>query len=496
MGPNVSPEAVAREPREGTLRKGTHMAQGFRQALCAILLALTWLATTSMSVRASEPSGIIAVVSDIHFNPFTTRDFAVRLAGSELTAWPSIFASVSGQGFSGRGEDTNQLLLASALGALSSSAGSTDLVIVSGDLLAHRFEELAAHALGTSPDSRTVRTLTAKTALYVADALRTALPDRPILIALGNNDSECGDYQLEPGGAFLALMSNTVRDLAGADRLAPDFNQTFQAGGYYAMRHPTLADVTILVVNDVLWSTDYQDTCGTDGAETAEAMMAWLERRLGDARAAGQRIWLVHHIPVGIDPYATLQAPARLSCPAQVTPFLKEPSASRFEMLLREYAATIQASFSGHIHQDSYRLVMDAGAAVGVEKVTPSISPIFGNNPGFHVLDYDWHTGDVTDFSTWYLVNLEQTSATTPGEWRREYVFTEAYAKQAYSAAAIKQIADAMLEPGAEGEGIRNTFRRLYPVSHGEIASGELAAYACAIGNLAPSTYTACYCHR
>ena len=59
------------------------MAQGFRQALYAILLALTWLATTSMSVRASEPSGIIAVVSDIHFNPFTTRDFAVRLASSD-----------------------------------------------------------------------------------------------------------------------------------------------------------------------------------------------------------------------------------------------------------------------------------------------------------------------------------------------------------------------------------------------------------------------------
>ena len=122
-------------------------------------------------------------------------------------------------------------------------------------------------------------------------------------------------------------------------------------------------------------------------------------------------------------------------------------------MLLRDYAATIQASFSGHIHQDSYRLVMDAGAAVGVEKVTPSISPIFGNNPGFHLFDYDRQTGDVTDFSTWYLANLDQASATTPGEWRREYVFTEAYGKQAYSAAAIKQIADAMLEPESRRRG-------------------------------------------
>ena len=142
-------------------------------------------------------------------------------------------------------------------------------------------------------------------------------------------------------------------------------------------------------------------------------------------------------------------------------------------MLLQDYATTIQANFSGHTHQDSYRLVMDAGVAVGVEKIAPSISPIFGNNPGFHLFDYDRQTGDLIDFSTWYLANLEQASATNPGEWRREYVFTEAYGQQAYSAAAVKRIANAMLETGAEGEQVRSTFRRLYPVSHGEIPPGR-----------------------
>jgi len=493
MRPNVSPEAVAREPRERMLGKGTHMARRFRQALRAIFLALTWFVTISMSARASEPSGIIAVVSDIHLNPFVPRDLAVRLANSETAAWPRIFASVSAQGFSRRGEDTNQPLFASALGALSTHARNADLVIVSGDLLAHRFEELAAQALATSPTSNTVRALGAKTASYVADALRTVLPDRPILIALGNNDSECGDYQLEPGGAFLASMSNTVRDLAGANRLAPDFDQTFSAGGYYAMRHPTLAGVTILAINDVLWSTDYQNACGTDGIEAAEAMMGWFERQLSDARATGQRIWLVHHIPVGIDSYSTLQGPTGLSCPARATPFLKEPFASRFVTLLRDYASTIQAGFAGHTHQDSYRLVMDAGVAVGVEKVTPSISPIFGNNPGFHMFEYNRHTGEVTDFSTWYLANLEQASAITPGEWRREYVFTEAYGARAYSAAAVKRIADTILDPD-DGEEARNSFRRYYRVSRGGIVPRELAAHACAIGNLDPSSYTTCYC--
>ena len=266
------------------------MAHNFRQTLCGLLLLVTWVAAASMPSRAVEPSGMIAVVSDIHFNPFTTRDLAAQLASSEVMEWPAIFASASGQGISGRGEDTNQALFVSALGALSTRAGSADLVVVSGDLLAHRFEDLAAQGLGASSDSSTVRSLAAKTALYVADALRSVLPARPILIALGNNDFECGDYQIEPGGTFLTSMSDIVRDLAGSDRVAWDFDQTFHAGGYYAMHHPTLADVTILVINDVLWSTEYQDTCGTDGTAAAEAMMAWLERRLGDARAAGRRI--------------------------------------------------------------------------------------------------------------------------------------------------------------------------------------------------------------
>jgi len=37
---------------------------------------------------------------------------------------------------------------------------------------------------------------------------------------------------------------------------------------------------------------------------------------------------------------------------------------------------------------------------------------------------------------------------------------------------------------------------QIYPVSHGEIPSQALPAYACAIGSIAPSAYTTCYCQR
>src|SRR5438067_2278095 len=91
-----------------------------------------------------------------------------------------------------------------------------------------------------------------------ADDARRAL----IVVGLGNNDSECGDYRLEPNGPFLAGLRDAVRTMAGTQLLAPDFDTTFAAAGYYSMRHPAADGVDIVVVNDVLWSTDYRDRCG------------------------------------------------------------------------------------------------------------------------------------------------------------------------------------------------------------------------------------------
>jgi hypothetical protein len=459
----------------------------------AALLALAGLLAFGAPARPAEPEGILAVISDIHFNPFDAPGLAARLAASEPSEWPSAFASSGRQSFPGRGQDTNHVLLGSALRALAGNAAGADLVVVSGDLLAHRFEEIAGQALGTPPGSEAVRRLASKTAVFVADAVRAALPGIPVLVALGNNDSACGDYALEPGGAFLASLAETVRELAGPDRLAPDFDETFKAGGYYAADHPTAAGVTVVVLNDVLWSADYRDACGGDGTPAAEAMMTWLERQLGEARSRGRHAWLVHHIPVGIDPYATLHDSSADSCPARITPLLKEPFGSRFVHLQTLYADRILAGFAGHTHQDGYRLITSAGTAVGVEKIVPSISPVFGNNPAFQVFDYDSRSGEVRDFSTWYLANLD-ASAAGQGEWRLEYVFTRSYGEGTYSAEAVQRMSRAMLAGGTEGERTRRTFGRFHPVSYGEIPASQFRAYSCAVENLAPSSYGACHC--
>jgi hypothetical protein len=196
----------------------------------------------------------------------------------------------------------------------------------------------------------------------------------------------------------------------------------------------------------------------------------------------------VHHIPWGIDAYSTLAAEAQ-SCPAKVVPFLREPFASELRTLLLEYSDVIQASFSGHTHFDDYRLLIDrSGAVIGLDKLSPAVSPVFGQNPGFQIFTYDRRSGAPTDFSTWYLSN--PGDAAPAADWRLEYTFTEAYRQLRYSPEVVGTLWQAMEKDGA----VRDTYRRLYKVGRGELGADGLTAYLCAIGHLDVTSFTACYC--
>jgi sphingomyelin phosphodiesterase acid-like 3 len=238
----------------------------------------------------------------------------------------------------------------------------------------------------------------------------------------------------------------------------------------------------------VLWSAEYEDDCGNDGIAAGKTMLGWIEGRLSAAKAAGERVWMVHHIPWGIDPYATNRA-SKSACPAKVVPLMREPFASALIALLKAHADTISASFSGHTHFDDYRLLADGDKVLGFDKIAPAITPLFGNSPGFHVFSYDPKSGAPTDFATWHLANLKSVSDIVPAEWEREYSFSEAYGGP-FSADAVAALRAGITSPGVE----QDTYRRLYTVGNGEMAATAFPAYRCAIGGLDAASFTACYC--
>lgn len=455
-----------------------------------IYRAIVFLALlASAPAFAQESGGAFAHISDIHFNPFDPPTLAGKLATTEPAQWPAQFAGLGDRKMSRYGEDTNYSLLASAAAAIARTAADADFAVVTGDFLVHNFQNLAARSLGAASTPRTVDELAVKTTLFVAEEMRRAFPGKPVFLTLGNNDSSCGDYKLDPGGAYLRETRDTVRALAG-DFVEADFDETYLAGGYYAARHPTVPNTLILVVNDVLWSAEYQNACGTTGLAPGEAELAWLGERLKRQQEAGGKVWLAHHIPIGIDPYSTAHSSAA-TCSAKVTPFLKEPFASAYVGLLRQYSGTITGFFTGHVHFDDYRLLLDAkGEAVVLDKIAPAISPIFGQNPGFHLFTYDRQSGVPTDFSTIYLANLEQAEAAEAGDWLFEYSFAKTYGQPNYSLDSVEALWKSLATAGP----VQDTFRRLYNVDRGALNAATLSAYTCAMAHPDPQSFAACYC--
>ena len=154
-----------------------------------------------------------------------------------------------------------------------------------------------------------------------------------------------------------------------------------------------------------------------------------------------------------------------------------------------EYRDVVQASFSGQTHFDDYRLLIDQhGTVTGLDKITPALSPIFGQNPAFQVFSYDKQIGTPTDFSTWHLTNPGNTAEAA--DWRLEYTFTEAYRQPRYSPDIVGALWRAMAKDGP----VRDTYRRLYKVGRGELDADGLAAYLCAIGHTDVASFTVCYC--
>ena len=82
-------------------------------------------------------------------------------------------------------------------------------MVLSGDLIAHDFQ---CKFEATFPKAKPgeYRAFVEKTIEYVMRELRAALPGVPVYAALGNNDSDCGDYELDANSAFLADVGKTL----------------------------------------------------------------------------------------------------------------------------------------------------------------------------------------------------------------------------------------------------------------------------------------------
>jgi hypothetical protein len=275
--------------------------------LCLVtLLALLIAATAAAQPNEAVAKGKLLIVSDIHFNPMSDVTLVAELAAADPSQWKSILQRTSPDSFSPYGQDTNWWLLQSALDQMRKTLPHPAFVIYAGDLLAHEFPKTYVNATHDK-DPEHYRAFVLKTFDFLAIEFRKRWPNTKILVTPGNNDEECGDYSVQAGGTFLSDTAQSARDLAQADAT---FTSDWKALGSYNLPHPTIAGVRIISLNTIFFSDKYHATSFSKGcavvASTAPSdLLQWLQSNLAAARQANQKVWLMFHIPPGIDGYAT-----------------------------------------------------------------------------------------------------------------------------------------------------------------------------------------------
>jgi sphingomyelin phosphodiesterase acid-like 3 len=473
-----------------------------------LLLLFILLAPTPQSF-SSPPNHKFLIASDLHFNPFADPALVPALVAAPPSQWERILNGSKLTAYSPYGQDANWWLLHSALDAMRATEPRPALVMVTGDFLAHGFPQAYVKITGDS-DREHYRAFVRKTVEFVAAELRRRFKQSQIFITPGNNDNDCGDYDIEANGPFLSDTANLTQKLAkGGDTFVSDW----KALGNYTIQPRAIQGVRILSVNSVFFSNRYQAVSFAKGctpdpsadSTAARQTFAWLESSLSQAAQAHQKVWLMFHIPPGIDGFSSMRRYFTLAtsggagltpeelCSKAVVPMWKPEWTAELERIMGDYQATITATFAGHNHTDDFRVIRAGQAGAQFVLIDPPISPIYGQNPAFRVVAFSTD-GRLAGQSTYYLTNLESARSDVPGVWKKEYTFAEEWQSPQLDAASLNAIYNRI----ASDATARTQWLTLLNVSstHDPVPAIAVPSLDCAIEALDPASYLACACPK
>jgi sphingomyelin phosphodiesterase acid-like 3 len=437
----------------------------------------------SGDATAVPGTGVVLSLADLHFDPLYDPTLFPALARSAPAEWTRIFEGSQVTGYGEYGKDSNYNLFVSALRHAALAAPEAEIILLAGDWLAHDLAETYYEHAGNR-DPRGLYEFIDKTIVFVTQRIREQFPHASIYPALGNEDSYCGDYQLEPKGEFLRRTADTWKIFFRDDNNERAFMQTFPTGGYYAVSAPGTSRHRVIVLNTVFFSAGYRNQCGNPKDDPAGDEIRWLAAQLKDAAAKREGVWLLYHVPPGIDAFNTAAATSG----NPIVSLWQASYLENFLALLDQYRDTIVFTLAGHMHTDEFRLALDIGTSgSSFLVVTPAISPIFGNNPALQVLSYDRKTFSVLDYAT-HQMDL----AGAPSQhWKEEYRFSRAYRLYPVTVSALETLFRS-LQKNTQS---RDLYSRYYNVSNTAIpliTEQTWPIYWCAIGHLTVAAFDSC----
>ncbi|XP_018328097.1 acid sphingomyelinase-like phosphodiesterase 3a [Agrilus planipennis] len=227
--------------------------------------------------------------------------------------------------------------------------------------------------------------------------------------------------------------------------LPTDSMKTFESGGYYLIERKT-HKLQIIVLNTNLMTKGKHD-------EDANKQWEWLNKVLVKCEHHKETVYIAGHIPPGSD-----ERQGTLPDQAYSDYYNK-----KYLQIVRKYSKIIVGQFFGHLHSDTYRIFYDEeGTPVSWAFIAPSLTPrrlhVGHNNPGLRLYKFDRYTGEIIDYSQYYL-DLPKTSKEDPN-WQVEYNFSSYYGISQITPLTLHGLAEKLtLSPLSESQKFTRYFR-------------------------------------
>ena len=148
------------------------------------------------------------------------------------------------------------------------------------------------------------------------------------------------------------------------------------------------AGLTLISINTVPYSSKCTPAPSCGGSDPY-GQFAWLRLQLDVVRASGRHAYLVGHIPPVLDSYFSVG-----STPNELW---TEAHQQAFYAVVEEYNDVIVAQLFGHLHTNEFRLPLRGARMSSAILLHSAVTPVYGNNPTFSVVEYDNVTGALLD---------------------------------------------------------------------------------------------------
>jgi hypothetical protein len=461
------------------------------------VIIITMLGCNSTETKTiTRTSANFINLTDIHFTPFFDADIVGSLNTYPTEKWDSIFKSSKKSHLSEYNHETNYDLLDKTLNAMKAETDNPDFIILTGDYICHDFGKIYREQTSIM-SYEDLHAFIMKTITYVTHKIRDKFPESIIIPTFGNNDSYCGDYHLKNEGKFLNDFSELYEPILGS-ALPEEESENLRKHGYFCIKNPDNNKHKIIGLNSIYMSVKYFNdshpwNCNcTDHNVNQDSLVdmqfAWFTEHLEQSKKNGEKVWVITHIPPGVNVYKTIHEnnPKK---PLEAYLYWKDEYNDQYMNILDKYSDIIFTTMAGHTHMDDFKIHHTATSTSAIH-ISPSISPVFGNNPAFQIVEYNRNNANFTDYTTYYI-DLEKADK---AKWKGEYRFTESYPVKDMSAYGY----DSLFVYICNNDKYFNNYAKHYGASstHAtQISHGNWAWYNCGISSTLPNQYESCVKH-